>query len=177
MDKFIESRRRKASKAKTIVGLHRICAELWIAGHSDEANKFLRRYLVTNFGFPKAKAKPPGKRGRKGGLPQQLDLKILRYRQQGLTQFEAGLKAHLEPDRPVIENRVRDVERRFLNTLHGSRAQRREYESALRKQANTHDLYVTRWGVVTSAEMFEAFDQDFRAALESIEKLNKQPLP
>lgn len=131
MDKFILSCQRKARKTKTIIELQQICFQLWNAGHHDEANKLLQRCLVKNFGAPKPKPKQPGKVGRKGGLPQPLDYDIIRLRQKGATQRAAGESVELTSDYHVIENRVRDVERRFCEARDGSPKLRREFEAAL----------------------------------------------
>ncbi|MFQ2707137.1 hypothetical protein ACK3ZA_09745 [Aeromonas caviae] len=203
MDKFILSCQRKARKAKTIIELQQICTRLWNAGHRDEANKFLQRCLVKNFGWPKPKPKPKGKVGRKGGLPQPLDYEIIRLRQKGATQRAAGESVGLTSDYHVIENRVRDVERRFCEARDGSPKLRKEFEAALllckdekaaRELAQDYldgarrrrkeyeaalrkqhpDSYLTHWGVLTGAEMVEALNQSSREAIEHIEKLNKQ---
>lgn len=205
MDKFILSCQRKARKAKTIIELQQICTRLWNAGHRDEANKFLQRCLVKNFGWPKPKPKPKGKVGRKGGLPQPLDYEIIRLRQKGATQRAAGESESvgLTSDYHVIENRVRDVERRFCEARDGSPKLRKEFEAALllckdekaaRELAQDYldgarrrrkeyeaalrkqhpDSYLTHWGVLTGAEMVEALNQSSREAIEHIEKLNKQ---
>lgn len=127
-----------------------------------------------------------GKRGPKAGKAKPIDAVIIRHRQAGLSQLEAGKMAGRECATDDDTRRtIRRIERKLEAVYsQGSRIGARAYErginakilTALRNSKEgglvpTDDyLTVTQFGLVTKDEFFAATDHSLKEAVEAMRK-------